>query len=110
MRSCTWTDREAGTEDVCMPLLDHFRPPLYPRHAWESFHANWATRLADALTLLVPPEFQVEQACHSGARVEIDVATYEKTATAEELGRNGPGAVTQTIPTWTPAEAAYVLP
>ena len=35
-----------------MPLLDHFRPPLYPRHHWESFHSNWATRLADALTLL----------------------------------------------------------
>lgn len=32
-----------------MPLLDHFHPPLHPRHHWESFHSNWATRLADAL-------------------------------------------------------------
>jgi hypothetical protein len=92
---------------MAMPLLDHFHPPLYPNHPWESFHANWATRLADALTLLVPAEFQVEQACHGG-RVEIDVATYEKAA--EDLARNGPTAATQTVPTWTPAAPAYSMP
>jgi hypothetical protein len=65
-----------------MPLLDHFHEPLYPGRCWRSFLANWATRLADALTLLVPAEFHVEQACHGGPRVGIDVTTYEKTAAA----------------------------
>jgi hypothetical protein len=32
-----------------MPLLDHFGPPLHPRHRWESFYSNWATRIADVL-------------------------------------------------------------
>src|SRR5258708_7734244 len=44
-----------------MLLLDHFHPPLYPRHSWESFHSNWATRLADALNEQLPPEFMVEE-------------------------------------------------
>lgn len=42
-----------------MPLLDHFHPPLYPRQRWESFFANWATRLADALMERVSREFHV---------------------------------------------------
>jgi Protein of unknown function (DUF4058) len=92
-----------------MPLLDHFHPPLYPKHPWESFHANWATRIADAITLLVPPEFQVEQQCHGGGRVEIDVATYE-IGPDPESPRNGSAKSTQTAPAWAPATAAYFLP
>ncbi len=93
-----------------MPLLDHFHPPLYPHHPWESFHANWATRLADAITLLVPSDFQVEQVCHGGARLEIDVATYEKEQLEGATTRNGPAAGMQTLLTWAPPAAAYTLP
>jgi len=93
-----------------MPLLDHFHPPLYPYHPWESFHANWATRLADALTLQVPPEYQVEQVCHGGPRLEIDVATYERDQPDAVATRNGPAAGTQTLLTWAPPAAAYTLP
>src|SRR5262249_42773010 len=46
---------------IAMPLLDHFHPPLQPQHRWESFHSNWATRLADALSDSLPPEFQTEE-------------------------------------------------
>jgi hypothetical protein len=45
-----------------MPLLDHFQPP----HRWESFHSNWATRLADALNERLPPEFIAEEHTHAG--------------------------------------------
>jgi hypothetical protein len=62
-----------------MPLFDHFHPPLYPHHHWESFHSNWATRIADAIAAVVPPEFQVEEHTHAGPAFEIDVATYEGT-------------------------------
>ena len=42
-----------------MPLFDHFRPPLDPHHRWESFHSNWATRIADALNENLPPDYPV---------------------------------------------------
>ena len=42
-----------------MPLFDHFHPPLYPHHHGESFHSNWATRIADGIAAVLPPEFQV---------------------------------------------------
>ncbi|VTU01378.1 unnamed protein product [Gemmataceae bacterium] len=34
-----------------MPLLDHFRPPLFPRRHRESFHVTWAGAIADVLIL-----------------------------------------------------------
>ena len=60
-----------------MPLFDHFHPPLYPHHHWESFHSNWATRIADGIAAVLPPEFQVEEHTHAGPGFEIDVATFE---------------------------------
>src|SRR5947208_8247766 len=59
-----------------MPLLDHFHPPLFPRH-WESFHVNWAGAIADALNEeLLPEGYFAEEHAHAGARIEIDVATF----------------------------------
>jgi hypothetical protein len=41
-----------------MPLLDHFHPPLIAERHWESFHASWVTKLADALTEhWLPPNY-----------------------------------------------------
>src|SRR5713101_8526363 len=91
-----------------MPLLDHFHPPLYPRHHWESFHSNWATRLADALTGCLPAEFQVEEHSHSGPNLEIDIATFEQEGLSVEA-RNGP-AMTQTLAAWAPPAAEYTMP
>jgi hypothetical protein len=59
-----------------MPLLDHFGPPLHPRHRWESFHSNWATRLADGLNDLIPDEFSVEECILNGPSAEIDVDIF----------------------------------
>lgn len=55
-----------------MPLLDHFRPPISQQHSWESFHSNWATRLADQLNKVLPEDFLAQE--HTPAsRVEIDL-------------------------------------
>lgn len=60
-----------------MPLLDHFHPPLFPRHHWESFHVTWAGEMAAALNqTLLPVGYFAEEHAHAGARVEIDVATF----------------------------------
>jgi hypothetical protein len=69
-----------------MPLLDHFHPPIHPRHHWESFHSNWATRIADALNeKWLPPEYLAEEYTQGGTRLEIDVATFDQEETT-----NGP--------------------
>lgn len=62
-----------------MGLRDHFRPPLHPVHHWESFHSNWATRIADALNeRWLPREYVAEEQTHAGTNLEIDVATFER--------------------------------
>jgi hypothetical protein len=93
-----------------MPLLDHFHPPLYPDHHWGSFHSNWATRLADALTELLPPGFQAEEHTHAGPSMEIDVATYEQTGEQSAAPRNGPQAATQILTGWAPPAAVHTMP
>jgi hypothetical protein len=60
-----------------MPLLDHFHAPLFPVHRWESFHSNWATKIADTLSGLLPVEFIAEEHLYAGSGMEIDVATLE---------------------------------
>jgi hypothetical protein len=93
-----------------MPLLDHFRAPLDKRYHWESFHSNWATRIADGIAAVLPPEFQVEEHCHGGPNMEIDIATYQETEVHHAGRHNGVQGTTQTISTWTPPAAQYAMP
>jgi hypothetical protein len=92
-----------------MPLLDHFHPPLDKRYHWESFHSNWATRLADGLAAMLPAEFQVEEHCHVGPNLEIDIATFHDDSDPTAKANGVPGNV-QTLPTWAPPAAVYTLP
>jgi len=87
-----------------MPLLDHFRPPISQQHSWESFHSNWATRLADLLNEALPPEFLAEEQTHAG-RLEIDVATYETGPSAHSNG-----VVLLEPKTWAPSVATATIP
>jgi hypothetical protein len=97
-------------EQVNMPLLDHFHPPLHPRHHWESFHSNWATRLADTLNdQWLPPEFIAEEYTHAGSRLEIDVATFEQTPPAASPANNKP-PLTLSSPVWAPPAPVYTMP
>lgn len=91
-----------------MPLLDHFRPPVVPNHSWESFHSNWATRIADGLNDILPSEFLAEEHTSTGARLEIDVATYEKPADTGPV--NGPPVAVATPATYTPPAATVTTP
>ena len=88
-----------------MPLLDHFRPPLAPRRHRESFHANWAGAIADALNEDLPEGYFAEEKTHQGARIEIDMATFRDDEPASE------GSIAlQPTRTWAPPEAPIVLP
>ena len=92
-----------------MPLLDHFHPPLYPHHHWESFHSNWATRIADGIAVLLPPEFQVEEHTHAGVGFEIDVATFHDLGAAQAPDSQGPIA-TLAAPVYAPPTVDHTIP
>jgi hypothetical protein len=89
-----------------VPLLDHFHPPLSLERSWEAFHSAWATSLVDALTPMLPEGYFAEENTHAGARVEIDVAAFEKDA----VTRNGGTAVAVAPRVWSPPEPELVLP
>lgn len=93
-----------------MHLFDHFHPPLYPHHHWESFHSNWATRIADGITVVLPPEFQVEEHTHAGPGFEIDVATYEGESAVRASAAAGPALATQVAPAYAPPAPDGTMP
>lgn len=64
-----------------MPLRDHFRPPLSLRRHWHAFHNAWATFLASDLNRRLPEGYFAEANVQFG--IEIDVATFEKSAGGE---------------------------
>jgi Protein of unknown function (DUF4058) len=93
-----------------MPLFDHFHPPLYPNHHWESFHSNWATRIADGIGALLPPEFQVEEHTYAGVGFEIDVAAFEGQSSPEESVSAGPALATLVAPAYAPPVPDRTIP
>src|ERR1019366_5193837 len=93
-----------------MPLFDHFHPPLYPHHHWESFHSNWATRIADGIAAVLPAEFQVEEHTHAGVGFEIDVATFEGGTSREEIASSGPALATLVAPAYAPPVPDRTIP
>jgi hypothetical protein len=98
-------------KESSMPLLDHFHPPVHPRHHWESFHSNWATRLADALNeKWLPPEFLAEEYTHSGSHLEIDVATFEQSPEGVQSLPNGSLAAMISPLAWAPPAAPRTMP
>jgi hypothetical protein len=93
-----------------MPLLDHFHPPLVPHHHWESFHSNWATRLADGLAELVPADFIVEEHMHAGPGFEIDVATFADGSPPANGPASAASLATRTVAACSPPLPDRVLP
>jgi hypothetical protein len=91
-----------------MPLLDHFHAPLDERYPWESFHSGWATRIADQLSERVPAEFVVAEHTHSCNHLEIDVATFERSAVPARTEPVVPALAL--APTWAPPAPAHVVP
>jgi hypothetical protein len=92
-----------------MRLLDHFHPPLSERRPWESFHATWASTLADTLNRdILPPGYIALEQVHAGPNIEIDVTTLADQLASEAANGGGTATVTRTV--WTPATAPLLLP
>jgi hypothetical protein len=77
---------------------------------WESFHSNWATRIADALNDQLPSEFRATEHTHAGAYLEIDVATFERSSERPRTIPNGPAIATLAPPTWAAPAPARTMP
>jgi hypothetical protein len=92
-----------------MPLLDHFRPPLFPLRPWESFHTFWAAAIGERLNRLLPPRYFAAIHTHLGTQVEADVAEMELTEAPEsEPGNGAAGGVA--VQTWAPPVATLTMP
>ena len=91
-------------------MLDHFHPPLYPHHHWESFHSNWATRIADGIAAVLPPEFQVEEHTHAGVGFEIDVAAFQEESLPEGSANAGLALATLVAPAYAPPAPERTIP
>jgi len=93
-----------------VPPLDHYQAPLYPRHHWDSFHARWATVLADTLDRILPRRFFAEVQTHLGTQVEADVAEFESPPDSEdEPSSNGPGGGVA-VQAYAPPVTTMVMP
>jgi hypothetical protein len=68
----------AGKGGQTVPLRDHFRPPLDDDTSWEGLPGGWPMMIVADLSEKLPPRYVAAPRVHSGALVEIDVATYEK--------------------------------
>jgi hypothetical protein len=87
-----------------MPLRDHFHPPLDDRLSWEEFHSQWPAMIVQMLARKLPRRYVAGPRVHSGAFVEVDVATFEKDEPdypSSEVGNGGGGGVATAV--WAPA-------
>ena len=92
-----------------MPLLDHFRPPLYPHRPWESFLSRWANSIADQLNELLPRRYIAEVQVRLGSQVEAEVAEFERAGGAERTSGNA-NAGGVAIQAWAPPAATMTIP
>jgi hypothetical protein len=91
-----------------MPLRDHFRPPTSKVASWEPLHGQWPAVIVQQLKKLLPPRYVAGPRIHAGARVEIDVATYEKDDATPSFGTSdGNGGVATVV--WAPAAPSVAV-
>src|SRR3954454_14410335 len=90
-----------------MPLRDHFRAPTSRSASWEPLHGQWPAVIVQQLKKILPPRYVAGPRVHAGARVEIDVATYEKDEAPREFRGNGEGGVATAV--WAPADPSVAV-
>jgi hypothetical protein len=95
-----------------MALLDHFHPPLSLQRHWHAFNNAWATYIAAALNLQLPPGYFAEPNVQFG--LEIDVATFDEPLDRLALDRSrrngGVALTTRTTAVWTPPAPTQTIP
>jgi len=94
-----------------MPLFDHFHPPVENDLPWDSLHSAWATYIATALNQRwLTRDFIALEHTHVGPRVEIDVATFERSAPPRDLSTNNGGGVATLPEVYAPPRTLTAIP
>ena len=96
-----------------MPLLDHFHPPLYPHHHWESFpfqlgHAQYTSRAASQPCC--PRSLQVEEHTQAGTEIEIDVAAFQEQGPCPAIASAGLALATTKTAAYAPPLPDHTFP
>ena len=95
-----------------MPLRDHFHPPVSRQVSWEEIHGQWPAVIVQQLRKQLPPGFVSGLKVHSGAQIEVDIATYERDdsptgfSNSDGDGDRDGGVATAT---WTVAEPSVAV-
>jgi hypothetical protein len=91
-----------------MPLLDHFRSPVAALLQWNSFHSNWASRIADDLCERLPEPYRAEEHLGAAGGVEIDIATYH--GLTEPVNGKNPNHTSEEANSWQPPTPLAIVP
>ena len=91
-----------------MPLRDHFHSPLDDEASWEELHGQWPAMIVLDLERQLPEGYVAAPRVHSGAFVEVDVATFEKDRSDAHVsgGDHDGGAATAV---WAPPRATLAI-
>ncbi|MEZ6087093.1 MAG: hypothetical protein R3C05_03475 [Pirellulaceae bacterium] len=60
-----------------MPLLDHFRPPIFNKGSWEGLHGMWPALMVMDLCKSLPEQYTAEPRVHLGKNFEVDICTFD---------------------------------
>ena len=60
-----------------MPLLDHFRPPIFNKGSWEGFHGGWPMTMLMDLCKSLPEQYTAEAHVHLGKNFEVHICTFD---------------------------------
>lgn len=97
------------SEDIAMPLRDHFHPPVSRQVSWEEIHGGWPMVIVQQLKKQLPHGYVSGPKVHAGSQVEVDIATYEQDAPpggASTEDTDGGGTATAR---WTATEPSVVV-
>jgi len=96
-----WQYNANGGEKL-MPLLDHFHPPVSDERSPASLHTLWLGALTGYLNLggRLPAGYYAQAEISIGGRLEIDVATLERSRSSTAPSTNGGTATLAATAVW----------
>src|SRR5262245_32870834 len=98
-----------SSEELVMPLRDHFKPPVSKAGSWEGVHGQWPAMMVLSLNSKLPPGYVAAPRVHHGAFVEVDVATYERAEAPAKETWSGDADAGTSPSLWSPARPSLAV-
>ena len=90
-----------------MPLLDHFRPPIFNKGSWEGFHGMWPALMVMDLYKSLPKQYTAEPRVHLGKNFEVDICTFDVGQERTFASSHSESVVATAV--WAPPEPTLTL-